>query len=87
MDDRPRRSEYESTRGADGTMTVTTPAGTVVSLNAVAAAIWELCDGSTSVSEIVEAATTLFSGSPEEIERDIVAALDDLQGQRLITYG
>ena len=89
----PIRPEAKPTRLAgteirvhddDGSLTVRLPGGELVGLNTTAAALWALCDGDTSVREIVGAATTLFAGSPDSIERDILATLDELEHQGLL---
>jgi hypothetical protein len=63
---------------------VTSEAGAVVVLNPTAAALWELLDGQTTVDELVSAATSLFSGSPEDIRRDIEATLGAMREQQLL---
>ena len=85
-DERPRRPDETIVRlkRSDGSLTVRTPAGEVVELNSTAAALWALCDGQTSVQEIVGAATTFFAGSPESIEADILATLATLEDQGLL---
>lgn len=86
-DGSPTRTEASAVRrnDDDGAVTVRTPSGELVELNSTAAALWDLCDGGTTVREIIDAATTLFAGSPGSIERDIVATLDRLEDQGLIT--
>jgi hypothetical protein len=84
LDDTPQRSVSGSARAADGAMTIVSPTGDIVSLNPMAAALWELCDGSTSVREVVEAATRLFAGPPDDIRRDILDTLDTLYEQRVL---
>lgn len=68
----------------DGSMTVQTPVGELVELNSTAAALWALCDGQTSVREIVGAATTFFAGPADTIEHDILATLQQLERQGML---
>ena len=44
-------------------------------LNGTALALWELCDGETTVGEMVAAACALFDGDEEAVRRDIEGAL------------
>jgi hypothetical protein len=53
-------------------------------LNSTATALWSLCDGETSVSEIITAATSLFSSPSSRIECEILAVLEELRLQELI---
>jgi hypothetical protein len=80
----PQRQGTPAPHASDGSLSVTAPTGTQIVLNPTAAALWELLDGATTVDELVQAATSLFSGSPDEIRRDIVAALDELGRQELL---
>jgi hypothetical protein len=83
-DDRPRRVPAQADAAdADGSITVRNGRDTV-ELNATAAALWALCDGDTTVGEIVTAATSFFAGPQDSIERDIVQALAALEAQHLI---
>jgi hypothetical protein len=84
-DDRPRRSAAVAGEATpEGSITVTSGAR-VVELNATAAALWALCDGRTAVSEIVLAAHTLFASPADTIEHDILATLQTLEQQGLVT--
>jgi hypothetical protein len=76
LDARPRRADIQQ-RGpsADGSITVTWPDGRTAELNATAAALWTLCDGTTTVREIVAAAEQFFRSSGSDIESDILATL------------
>lgn len=71
----------------DGSVTVRVGSGELVELNATAAALWALCDGQTSVAEMVIAATTMFHASNDTIERDVLRTLDELEHQELISAG
>jgi hypothetical protein len=83
-DDRPRRvPAHAEAADADGSITVRNGRDTV-ELNATAAALWALCDGDTTVGEIVTAATSFFSGPQDGIERDIITALEALDAQGLV---
>ena len=47
-------------------------------LNDTAFALWELCDGQTTVQEMVDAVTLLFAAPGDQLQRDVTAALDHL---------
>lgn len=80
-----QRRGVPSPHQPDGSLRVTSDAGAQVVLNPTAAALWELLDGRTTVDEVVVAATSLFSGSPEDIRRDILTTLDTLQQESLLS--
>lgn len=57
-----------------------------IELNATAYAIWELCDGETTVTEMVEASQELFDAPGEVIAADVRAILDELDRAGLIDW-
>ena len=54
-------------------------------LNASALAIWELCDGETTGEEMAGAIAELTSGGTDSASQDVVAALQALWEQQLIS--
>jgi hypothetical protein len=54
-------------------------------LNDTAFALWELCDGDTTVREMVDAVTVLFAAPDDQLEHDVTAALDHLLSAGLIS--
>lgn len=52
--------------------------GALVVINTTAQAVWELCDGTTSVPEMVQALSILFDASEQAIREDVTAALVEL---------
>jgi tetrahydromethanopterin S-methyltransferase subunit H len=54
------------------------------SLNDSARAIWELCDGNTTVDEMAAAVAELTGMPTDDALRDVVRALDDLKGLGLV---
>lgn len=74
-------------RHVPGVVLITHPGGAqlvrsaqrvAVDLDATALALWELCDGETTVDEMTLAAASLFDAPPATVERDIGAALQAL---------
>lgn len=57
-----------------------------VELNATAYAIWELCDGETRVSEMIDASVALFDAPSGTIEGDVETILDELDRAGLIEW-
>lgn len=47
-------------------------------LDSMGLALWELCDGETTVAEMVQASLLLFDASAEEVRTGITEALDVL---------
>jgi hypothetical protein len=54
-------------------------------LNDTAFALWELCDGATTVREMTDAVGQLFAGTETELAEDVQAALEHLAEAGLIT--
>ena len=55
-------------------------------LNATALAIWVLCDGQTTVAEMVQAVCEL-SGLPEDVVReDLTTILDRFDDSKILTW-
>lgn len=55
-------------------------------LNGMALALWELCDGETTVAEMVAAACTLFDGDEKAVRRDIERALSLFTDAELLVW-
>ncbi len=62
-----------------------TDAGTV-ELNATAYAVWQLCDGETTVSEMVDAAIELFDAPDDVIAADVERLLHELRSLGLVVW-
>ena len=58
--------------------------GQAHALTPVATAIFERCDGTTTVREIIGDIVDIFDCAPDQAERDVVAFLDDLKSRSLI---
>lgn len=55
-------------------------------LNPSARAIWELCDGTTTIDELVGAICQVFSVTHSEALRDVAAVLADLEAAGLVEW-
>ena len=53
-------------------------------LNETALALWQLCDGETTVEEMVTAAAGLFDADRARLQSDVIIALNDMHDRHLI---
>ena len=58
--------------------------GNYYSLNEIGSRIWELCDGSHSVSQLVATLASEYDAPQEAIESDVAELLETLQNGKLI---
>ena len=58
--------------------------GNYYSLNDVGGRIWELCDGTRTVSQLVAAIAAEYDASKDVLEKDVVELLEGLQSGKLI---
>jgi coenzyme PQQ biosynthesis protein PqqD len=58
--------------------------GNYFSLNDIGGRIWELCDGSRSVAQVVEALATEYDAPADVLKQDVVELLEGLQNGKLI---
>jgi hypothetical protein len=61
--------------------------GTVHRLNETASRIWNDCDGTRTVSDIVIRLAATFHLAPSDLLEDVVATIADLQRLGLLTEG
>lgn len=84
----PRQAERVSVQEIDGEIIVLDREhGSVHQLNRTASFIWRRCDGRTSVPDIVAAAAQEFEAEPDEVQRDVARAIDEMRGLRLVEIG
>ncbi|MGN6330767.1 MAG: PqqD family protein [Motilibacteraceae bacterium] len=57
----------------------------MIVLNTTAQAVWELCDGSTTMPEMVHALLTLFDAPEATIRHDVSEALIELSRHGLLS--
>lgn len=65
-------------RQSDGSAILDSPDGSEVILNDTAMALWELCDGSTEVEEMVRAVDAFFDVEEDVIRHDVEVTLAEL---------
>ena len=83
---RPRRvlGPTTVTVEADGTLEAQ-DGRPVLQLNDTAAAIFGLCDGATTLDEMVDACVALFDVREAQVRRDVAAVLDELVRAGVVT--
>jgi hypothetical protein len=80
-----RRGEVVQSASSDGWTVYVSETDSLHVLNDSARAIWELCDGRTTIDEMV-VAIALLTGIPEKTARqDVTTALSELSTLGLIT--
>lgn len=85
-DARPRRRERVLVqRAADQCILLDVDSGNYYALDEVSGRIWELCDGDHSVAAMVEAIRGEYEAPAEDVEADVLAFLDEMAGERLVT--
>jgi coenzyme PQQ synthesis protein D (PqqD) len=84
MDALPRQRPGVRCEPGDGTTVLVCLDGDRHVLNPTARALWEVCDGHTTVEEMVWAVRQLFDVDPTQAETDVNAVLDQLENLELI---
>jgi coenzyme PQQ biosynthesis protein PqqD len=86
-DDRPtQRAGVLAQQADDELVLLDVQAGSYFALNEVGARVWELCDGSRSVAEIVGALGVEFDAPHGTIENDVRELLEDLARDELVAW-
>lgn len=80
-----RRGELVQSASSEGWTVYQPETDSLHVLNDSARAIWELCDGQTSPSEMAIAISELTGLSVEEATRDVRSALDQLESLSLVS--
>ena len=87
-DSHPSRRNDVLAQGAGDTVILLAPdSGEYFTLNEVGGRIWELSDGSRSVSEIARLLAEEYEAPVDEIRADALAVLDELAEVRLVSDG
>jgi hypothetical protein len=85
LDERPRtRHGLLAQRAADSRVVLDPATGQYYALDEVSGRIWDLCDGSRSVTEVVAALCEEYDAPREEIQADVLALLAELAGDGLV---
>ena len=70
----------------EATLLVVLPDDAGVVLDPTALALWELCDGETTVQEMTLAVCALYDATPETVEPDITGVLVRLEAAGLLEW-
>jgi hypothetical protein len=85
VDVRPRRQDGILAQEAQGeTVLLRLQDGGYYALDEVGATIWDLCDGTRTVSEIVAVLCADFDASESTVRADVLEFVGDLQRERLL---
>jgi coenzyme PQQ biosynthesis protein PqqD len=88
LDARPLRQEGVIAQEAQGqTVLLRLDDGGFYALDEVGAAIWELCDGTRSVVEIVATLSEQFDAPESTIRADVLEFVEELHDERLLVSG
>lgn len=74
----PRRREHVRLEHHHADSVLIVEPDQALTLNSTALALWELCDGSTTVAEMVNALDLFFDAERAEIDNAVVETLDEL---------
>lgn len=70
----------------DGELLLYNPiSATTLHLNGPSAIVWKLCDGDTSVQQIITTVEQAYPEQAEQIENDIIAVLNDFIEREFLT--
>ena len=81
-----RRSDILLADEDTGSLLIDTELGTTHRLNPAARAVWELCDGATTLGELVDAICQVFAVPHEVARRDVATTLEQLQHAGLVSW-
>jgi hypothetical protein len=85
IDARPVRIERVLAQRSGETLILLNPhSGKYYTLDEIGTRVWEMCDGSRSVPDLVCAIHDEYDASPEDIHRDVMDLLDELARETLL---
>jgi hypothetical protein len=71
-------------RAAESRVVLDPATGQYYALDEVSGRVWDLCDGSRSVAEVIAAVCEEYDAPREEIQADVLALLGELAGDGLV---
>jgi hypothetical protein len=81
-----RRADVELHEDGAQTRLFSPGSGGAHELNPTARAIWELCDGTVTVAELVDAIRQVFNVPAATARGDVEAVIDQLEAADLVTW-
>ena len=83
----PRRREGVRLRGEGRDALLVAPGqSTAYALNPTARAVWELCDGTTTIEELTDAICQVFAVERSTAVADVMAVLEGLEASGLVHW-
>jgi Coenzyme PQQ synthesis protein D (PqqD) len=88
-DSRPKRQEQVIVqKGSNDVLLFSMEDGSYYALNEVGNRIWELCDGTHGVAQLISILAKEYDAPVEIIEMDVIEVLEELQSKNLlVAYG
>ena len=88
VESRPRRQErILTTESPNALILLKLDGGNYFALNQVGGRVWELCDGTRSVAEMVSIFCQEYGVAAEVLEADILELLEELASELLVADG
>jgi hypothetical protein len=85
LESRPKRADQViAQKAANDVLLFNMEDGNYYSLNEIGGRVWDLCDGSRSVSQLVALLASEYEASTEDIRKDVTDLLEGFQTGRLI---
>ena len=81
-----RRDRVLVQRAADPWILLVVENGQYYALDEVSGRVWDLCDGSHSVSAMVAALCQEYDAPAESVEEDVLAFLGEMAEERLVVH-
>jgi hypothetical protein len=82
---RPRRRREVLSQQVSGTVVLLDPrGGSYFRLNGVGGAVWDLCDGTLTVAELVRGVSERFHQPEEAVDEDVRRFVMELAGESLL---
>jgi hypothetical protein len=81
----PRRSERTLAQELNGELVlVQVDTGQYYTLNDVGSRVWELCDGSLTVAQVISQVCDEFDAPPAQVQADVLDLVDTLSSEKLL---
>ena len=85
LDKSPKHGEKMlAQRIDDSTVLLSLDNGEYYALDEIGSRIWGLCDGTHSVSDIIESICAEYDAPPETIKVDVLELLEELVGEKIL---
>lgn len=86
--DQPVHVEEVIAQRAAGTLVLLhLESGQYYSLDEVGIRVWELCDGTHTISEIVSTISEEYSAAADQVKQDVVDLVEELSREHLVSVG